>query len=127
MVKMKSATNKSYGTNANKAVNKFGRDLLDDYLKERSYANPEEINVYTMRSLGAIQELIFWNPEANFDRVSALGMLMILRSDRATIEVDMQQEVKTVANDPFWDKPFGGTAKSYKRAHKLLNIPPPRF
>ena len=32
------------------------------------------------------RELISWNPDDNFDRVSAMGMLMILRAEREKFE-----------------------------------------
>lgn len=38
--------------------------------------------LYTLKSRALIKELIAYNTEANFDRISAMGMLMLLRMDR---------------------------------------------
>lgn len=127
MAKTKSGLNKTYGTNANAEVNRFGRELIKSYLLDASYKNPDQSNVYTLRSIGLVQELIFWNPEANFDRVSALGMCMILLSDQHKVEVDIHKEVRVTAQDKFWDRPFKNNMKSYNTSHKKLNIPPPNF
>jgi len=122
MLKTQSALNKSYGTLASKEVNKFGRDLLKTYLLDNSYKNPEVNNVFTIRSLGMVLELLFWNPEANFDRVSALGMLMILLSDQEMMSTESVVNKVSASADAFWDRPFKG--KSHNNMHKLLNIPP---
>jgi len=36
-------------------------------------------NLYTIRSRALLKELINYNTEGNFDRISAMGMLMLLR------------------------------------------------
>ena len=36
------------------------------------------LNLHRLRSIGYIEEAIYWNPDGNFDRVSAGGMLFIL-------------------------------------------------
>lgn len=106
--------NKSKGTNSGVKVNAFGRTLYADWLIEPSYGveideegNETRIpNTYRLRSIGLIQETIAWNPEGNFDRVSALGMLMILREDRMKLEVSVLDNKKTIADDKFFNKHF---------------------
>lgn len=106
--------NKSKGTNSGTKVNSFARSLYADWLREPAYGteldeNGNELvipNLYKIRSIGLIQETIAWNIEGNFDRVSAIGMLMILREDRAKLEVSMVENKQTIANDKFFNKHF---------------------
>ena len=49
---------------------------------------------------------MYWNKDGNFDRVSALGMLMILKQERAKVIVDKEKKVKTLSEDSFWNRPF---------------------
>ena len=64
------------------------------------------------RSIGLINEAIAWNIEGNFDRISAMGMLMILREDRAKFEVQLDQKMSIVANDKFFNKHFSKYSKN---------------
>ena len=114
MIKPNYFGNKLKGTNSGAKVNAFGRSLYADWLREPSYGaeldeegNHKIIpNLYQIRSIGLIQESIAWNPEGNFDRISALGMLMILREDRAKLEVSLIENKKGVGEDPFFNKHF---------------------
>jgi len=80
--------NKKKGTPSGKRINQWGRRLQADWMLSPSVQNEEEIekgiellNVHKIRSLGYINECIAWNIDGNFDRVSAMGMLMILREE----------------------------------------------
>jgi len=114
MIKPNYFGNKLKGTNSGAKVNAFGRSLYADWLREPSYGaeldeegNHKVIpNLYQIRSIGLIQESIAWNPEGNFDRISAIGMLMILREDRAKLEVSLIENKKGVGEDPFFNKHF---------------------
>lgn len=74
-------TNKSKGVPGTAAVNAFARSLIKDWLLEPSPTNPEILNLYRIRSLGLLKELITHNPDDNFDRVSSLGMCLIYDSE----------------------------------------------
>lgn len=109
--------NKAKGTNANKQINKWGRKLHADWLNSPAYTNnPEEeegkLNLHTMRGIAHIEECIKWNEDGNFDRVSAAGMLFILREDRykRTQSVKRSQDEKSsnLANDNFFKKNYKG-------------------
>ena len=119
--------NRSKGTTASKIINSWGRKLQADWLIESAYSmitedeldsqgnpiqKPTLLNVHKVRSIGYLKELIAWNPDDNFDRVSAMGMLMILRADRAKFERNKYEEkVKTRLDDPW----FTRFAPMYKR------------
>jgi hypothetical protein len=48
---------------------------------------------------------MYWNPDGNFDRVSAMGMLMSLREELLKRDVtEFKHRVKTVLDDPFFSR-----------------------
>ena len=79
--------NKAVGTNATLPVNSYARMRLRDWLLKPMQTPSADGGtdtvplLYTLRSRALLQELISWNSEGNFDRVSAMGMLMLLRED----------------------------------------------
>lgn len=84
--------NKSKGTNASLPVNLFGRRKLKEWflkpvqvtVKDEEGRETEQVrsNLYLCRNRALLKEASLWNPDGNFDRVSAMGMLMLLREDR---------------------------------------------
>lgn len=124
--------NRSKGTSANKMVNAWGRKLQADWLISISYNPFEEeekdeqgniiekpivLNLHRVRSIGYLREMLAWNPDDNFDRISAMGMLMILRADRAKYEQHKYEEkIKTIIDDP-WFTRFSG----YGVRRKIVN------
>lgn len=94
--------NKSRGTNATEAVNNYGRERLRSWLirpvqitvtndgKEDQITVP---NLYLIKNRALLKELVLWNSAGNFDRVSAMGMLMLLREDKI-ISVQGQGNLK---------------------------------
>ena len=118
MVKGGSYGNKAKGTNATAAVNAYARNLLRSWLlkpitiiqtidgEEKEVVVP---NLYTLRSRALIKELILYNSEGNFDRISAMGMLMLLREDKmilynGNVSRDKEEEASAsyLGNDPFF-------------------------
>src|SRR3990167_8621699 len=97
--------NKSKGTNASKEVNKYGRRLLHDWMVSQAYEKDDGIeNLHLIRSRSLIQEAIAWNPDGNFDRISAMGMLMILKQDRQKVLETRRNKIQTKASDPFFSR-----------------------
>jgi hypothetical protein len=88
--------NKKKGYPPSKGVNAWGRRLLADWLISSPQMidedRPDLTNAHKVRSIGALRELIGWNSDGNFDRVSALQALMIYREERAKYAIDMQEE-----------------------------------
>lgn len=91
MVKGSSYGNKAKGTNATAAINAYARNLLRSWLLrpvpviQTIDGEDQEVmipNLYTLRSRALIKELILYNSEGNFDRISSMGMLMLLREDK---------------------------------------------
>ena len=67
-----------------------------------------KLNLQTIRSVGYIKELIAWHPNINADRVSAAGVLMILRADREQREVNYETPSEGLNTDEFWTRNYGG-------------------
>lgn len=77
-IEWKPNLNTSYGYKATERTNTWGRELIREWLLEPVEPNSEVLNVHRLRSTGVIQELIKWNKDGNFDRVSALIAALIL-------------------------------------------------
>lgn len=109
--------NKAKGTHANSVINAWGRLLQADWQRSKvttpTDENDERLNLHTIRSLGYLEECIKWNSDGNFDRVSAGGMLFILREDRykriQSAIKNQDTKVKKLSNDPFFNKNFDNT------------------
>lgn len=109
--------NLAKGTTASKEVNKWGRLLQAQWMLTRNNSDSEEdmsLRLHHLRSIPYLEECIAWNPDGNFDRVSAMGMLMILREDRfkltKTAKENQDKKIQSVRNDPFWNKNFNKKA-----------------
>lgn len=114
--------NKSKGTNASPAINSYGRSRLRSWLlapvpiMQTIDGEEKEVMVprlFTVRNRALLKELINYNSEGNFDRISAMGMLMLLREDRMIkYQGDVSKEKQERANnsydgnDPFFKKNY---------------------
>jgi hypothetical protein len=106
--------NKAKGTHANAGINSWGRLLQADWQRSRVTSpeseEDERLNLHTLRSFGYLQECIKWNSDGNFDRVSAGGMLFVLREDRfkriQTAKSNQDKRQKKLSEDPFFKKNF---------------------
>lgn len=126
LVKSSLYGNKSKGTNSGKQVNAYARRLIRDWLLQPVKTKKLEIdengneiekevtvkNLQRIRGVALLKELITWNPDINADRVSALGMLMILRENNMKyLPGEGQFEGKRprknyLGNDPFFSKNY---------------------
>lgn len=116
MIKGNLIGNKSKGTNATQPINNYARSLIRNWLilpvttVQVVDGVEQEVTVYNLnfiRNRALIQELAQWNIDGNFDRVSALGMLMLLREDRMITFGGNPQKAKEVpsnylGNDAFF-------------------------
>lgn len=115
--------NKAKGVNATAAINSYARNLLRAWLlkpipsiqtvdgEQREVTIP---NLYTLRSRALLKELITYNSEGNFDRVSSMGMLMLYREDKMILyngdvsKSKVEEADKTyLGNDPFFRNNYG--------------------
>lgn len=116
--------NKAKGTNASKEVNKFGRRLLHDWMVDQAYDKDDGVqNLSLIRSPGLLSEAIHWNQDGNFDRISALGMLMILKNDKKKHLEAKKEAIKTKAQDKFFNRHMypSNPHISYPLSYRNLN------
>lgn len=114
--------NKKKGTNSSTAINHWARQLQADWLIEDAWNTggeddegniiPPKMNLQMVRSIAYLEELSKWNPDGNFDRISAMGMLMIYREEIArTNTKGREQKKKTITSDDFFDRHLGEKTK----------------
>jgi hypothetical protein len=129
MVKGQLFGNKSKGTTATLPINNYARTLIRNWLilPKPIITNDGEKDVETtvynlsfIRNRALLQELSQWNVDGNFDRVSALGMLMLLREDRMILcggDVTKNNTNYTsttyLGNDPFFTKNYDNRFMKY--------------
>ena len=100
----RAGTNTSKGISATGRVNSTARDYIKSWLLEPISENSEKRVIETIYSSAALKELIMWNPDGNFDRVSSLGMLMW---HDATTQVHIEKkinETKTFLDNDYFAK-----------------------
>jgi hypothetical protein len=125
LAKRQDTGNLTKGVHCNVPIINWGLDLLMSYIDEKAYDQPdlEETdeavfmrNLDTIKSVGALQEMIAYNSDINVDRISSLILLMMLREDRIQISKNsMQKKVQTVTTNDFWNKAYKNTGM---RIHK---------
>ena len=103
--------NKSKGTNASPAINAYARSRLRSWLLapvpiiQTIDGEEKEVKVprlFTVRNRALLKELINYNSEGNFDRISAMGMLMLLREDKMIrYQGDVSKEKQERANNNY--------------------------
>lgn len=114
--------NKSKGTNASPAINAYARSRLRSWLLspvpviQTIDGESKEVMVprlFTVRNRALLKELINHNPEGNFDRISAMGMLMLLREDKmikyqGNVGRDRQENAENSydGEDPFFKRNY---------------------
>lgn len=122
MIKETGYGNKAKGTNATLPINAYARNLLRSWLLrpvimiQEVDGEPAEVavpNLFTLRSRALIKELINYNSEGNFDRISAMGMLMLLRENKmityqGNISKEKQERASAsyLGNDPFFSRNY---------------------
>lgn len=120
LIKAATFGNTAKGTNASLPINNYARDRVRDWLlkpvEKVVIEDGEEItrtvpNLVNLKGRALIQELISYNDYGNFDRISSLGMLMLLREDRLIMQgnrlkVDENIESDYLGNDSFFSKNY---------------------
>ena len=102
--------NTAKGSPVNQNINAQARLWQSDWMKKTPTGEEESsgyMNLHRIRSIAYLKEAADWNPDGNFDRVSAMGMVMILRQDKLnTLDTRMSQKVETIADDPFFEENY---------------------
>ena len=121
-VKAPSYGNAAKGTPASQGINNYAIDLIRDWLLKpitviRNVDGVDQEvsipNLYHIQSRALLQELISFNEVGNFDRVSSMGMLMLLRQDKiikfqGNFETakEAPKDPNYLGNDPFFNNNY---------------------
>lgn len=102
MIKGENYGNKKKGTPSGVRTNQWGRRLQRDWMLSKAIGEDESelLNLHKIRSIGYLDECIEWNSDGNFDRVSAMGMCMILREEIRKYS-DSMKETEIVTKTTF--------------------------
>lgn len=119
--------NKLKGTNSNSKINAWGRRLQADWMVGKAYGAEDKLNLHTIRSIAYLKEAIGWNEDGNFDRVSGMGMLMILREEYKKYKYQLHEEslgkkIKTLSRDPFFDLNYNQGRRGEKVSPAVLSV-----
>lgn len=103
--------NAAKGTRATDSVNKEGLQLQLTWLLTNHITNDgdNEIKVLNLRripSLGYLEELLAHNFMGNFDRISAMGMLMIYKKELGNRVIESEEEEFYIEEDEFIKQNF---------------------
>lgn len=124
LAKGKTFGNTTKGTVATAAVNSYARTLLRNWLLQPvtvskptdSGENVETVvpRLFTLRNRALIEELILYNDLGNFDRISSMMMMMLLREDRMIMyngnllgSKEQETDRNYLGNDPFFTNNYG--------------------
>lgn len=110
------------GTVATAPVNAYAKNLLRKWLLEPvsiiQKVDNEDTQIfvprlYNLKNKALIKELIGYNTEGNFDRISAMGMLMLLREDKMIMyqgntskERQERDSASYLGNDSFFERNY---------------------
>ena len=108
--------NKSKGFNATAEVNTFLRTAQVKWMCEPlmdDEGNPNGLTrLHKIRSVAYLKECASWNSDGNFDRVSAMGAVMLYDLELGNVEIKRTTEqIKTRAHDKYFDKFYGNKSK----------------
>ena len=121
LVKYSNFGSNKYGVNASAAINNYANSLIREWLIKPveiavSKNGEDEIihtqNLYLLRCRALIEELVAFNTENNFDRIRALGMVMLYREEKVILyQGDMKRDDDKVSadylgNDPFFNRNY---------------------
>lgn len=112
--------NKSKGTDANKMVNAHGLSSQLDWMLEPVDPSNDGykegmLNLHYIKSVGYLKECLSFNKDGNFDRISAMNMVCILRNQKIKfIHKAQEQRVKDLSKDSFFER-------NYNRQYKQTN------
>jgi hypothetical protein len=120
-------THNSKGTNSGVKINAWGRRLQADWMLEPAYGEEKtgKLNFNTIRSIGYLKEAIGWNADGNFDRVSSMGMLMILREEYKKYKLQIEEtmlgkKISNLASDSFFDINYNMKGKVSKQIMSVI-------
>lgn len=130
--------NTGKGVTASQAVNNYANSLIRDWLLkpvpiiERNPETEEEeertiSNLYRLKNIALIRELIAHNPEINVDRIRALGMVMLYRESKiiqygGTPRKSDNTDSSDLSNDPYFTDNYKNNVLDRKNPYRNSRI-----
>lgn len=109
---MKPTANVAKGTRANAAVNAWGRQLQVSWMLTNTTSVDEDeepiLNLHKIRSVRYLEECLAWNPDGNYDTVSAMGMLFIYREEKLRQIINLREDTEEMSTGWSDSEFFGG-------------------
>lgn len=115
----KSVLQRGKGTPPTLVINSFGRELIKIWLMTPITKDSEFLMLHTIRSVPLLKELIYWDKFGNFDRVSSLSLLMILRENYFK-EINNKDEDNK--DDYYEDEFFNRTYRSNREMTNIMSF-----
>lgn len=123
LVKYSAFGSNKYGVNAGPAINNYANDRIREWLKKEVMVlskdeSGDEVMVpmpqlYTIRGRALLEELIGFDAVRNFDRIRALGMVMlyregmIIQNGGGFNDGNRNTSGSSLANDEYWSRNYG--------------------
>ena len=135
LVKYSNFGSNKYGVNASAAINNYANSLIREWLIKPveiavSKNGEDEIihtqNLYLLRCRALIEELVAFNTENNFDRIRALGMVMLYREEKMILYQGNPSRDKDetpsdyLGNDPFFQTNYDNRFKDMFKDKTLI-------
>lgn len=95
------------GIHMTSGIKDFGEELINTWLIESAEDQelPELLNMYKIRSIPLLKELIAYNEEGNFDRVMSFMMVMFHIQEVRKIKAEERKtQVIDIRDSSFWNK-----------------------
>jgi len=119
--------NKAYGVHATAEINSYARRLQKYWMLTVAHPNYQDtdeqgniitskLNLQLIRSMGYLEEAIAWNSDGNFDRISSLGMCMILREEKKQFVdgiMNQNDPTKDIVNNDYFLKNYDNKYKNF--------------
>lgn len=81
------------------------QELLPNYLDSQAYGAEKGVtNLQIFKSLGALREMTYYNGKVNTDRISSLGILMIVRELKLKHKIEVKKKKRKLSSDDFWNR-----------------------
>lgn len=131
LVKYSAFGSNSKGVNANANINNYANDLIRNWLLKpvpTIVKNEDGIeiettvpNLFTVKSIALLEELVAFTPEINVDRIRSLGMVMLYREEKIIqYQGDLgpnreaSEDRSYLGNDPFFKRNYDDRVSRYQ-------------
>jgi hypothetical protein len=121
MQKISNVGNRAKGTYATDALNAYALDLLVGWTDSLIHPDSSMSRMMGIKSPALLKEIIFFSRGKNTDRISSLLIMMLYRESKIKYVESAKKPVKTINNDPLWDKIYNRKAMLGSRKNSIFS------